>query len=435
MNGAKTLYLRGMNDYPLTEKTTSLNRFYVYGPTGLITVIDNGTNYFILKDHLGSTHVVLDEDDSLISWYDYTPYGKIWASQISEDSRYRFTGQEYDPETNLLNFRARMYDPTLGIFYAGDPAGQGFSPYSYCGGNPTVYVDKDGRFFLIPILIGALVGGSISGLTYSAFSGSHWTWSGFGNAVLGGAIAGGLSSIGGAFIQNATLGMLNQTLSYTVSNAIMGQHVTSSGIIGSLVGGIISGSIPAFQAIKDASSFENGVAEILYGSIQMGIGGAFGGGVSNLLEKKSFFEGFENGFTRGAVSGAVLTGLKIGLFGTAIQPNPEINGKAIEGLEKMENDMSENKMGMGIYKSTNRGGGLWQLFSDKGQNLAIDSHIGMKSGFKGYLSDLFVHETGHYYQAIRDGWAYSIYNAIFNHSAMENEVNSWVSIYYRNLFR
>ncbi len=62
----------------------------------------------------------------------------MWRSTISEDAHYRFTGQEYDPETNLFNFRARIYDPFLGIFYAGDPAGQAFSPYMYCGGNPTI---------------------------------------------------------------------------------------------------------------------------------------------------------------------------------------------------------------------------------------------------------------------------------------------------------
>ena len=223
VNGAKTLYLRGMNDYPLTEKTTSLNRFYVYGPTGLITVIDNGTNYFILKDHLGSTHVVLDEDDSLISWYDYTPYGKIWASQISEDSRYRFTGQEYDPETNLLNFRARMYDPTLGIFYAGDPAGQGFSPYSYCGGNPVVYVDKDGRWFGLDDLFI-----SVTSFVYGYFSHAVSTGQWGGQALTSGLIAAGTSwlayNTGGAaasmFFDKGTAGysILSSTVGSTVGS-------------------------------------------------------------------------------------------------------------------------------------------------------------------------------------------------------------------------
>ena len=224
VNGGKTLYLRGMNDYPLTEKTTSLNRFYVYGPTGLIAVIDNGTNYFILKDHPGSTHVVLDEDNAINSWYDYTPYGKIWDSQISEDSRYRFAGQEYDPETNLLNFRARMYDPILGIFYAGDSAGQGFSPYMYCGGNPTMYVDKDGRIWWIPIVIGAVVGGYAGGsLANHSRNPLQWdwnshTWQGIGFGALGGAIAGSGIAAGGLY-GTATNGALAHSVGAMLNGA------------------------------------------------------------------------------------------------------------------------------------------------------------------------------------------------------------------------
>ena len=52
-----------------------------------------------------------------------------------------------DEEIDLLNFRARFYDSRIGIFYAGDPAEQGFSPYMYCGGNPVMRIDKDGRWF------------------------------------------------------------------------------------------------------------------------------------------------------------------------------------------------------------------------------------------------------------------------------------------------
>ena len=77
----------------------------------------------MLKDHLGSVRVVLDEDNSVSTRYDYSPYGSlIFPSSIGEEAHYRFTSQEYDPETDLFNFRARMYDSHLGIFYAGDPA-------------------------------------------------------------------------------------------------------------------------------------------------------------------------------------------------------------------------------------------------------------------------------------------------------------------------
>ena len=151
-NGTMTLYLPGTNDYPLEQESGSATRFYVYGPTGLIAEVDGGVPYFVLKDHLGSTQVVLNNSNTPVSWYSYTPYGGLWQSATSEDVDYKFTGQEYDPETYLYNFRARIYDDALGIFYASDPAGQDFSPYTYVGGNPVMHVDPTGRLWWLVAL-------------------------------------------------------------------------------------------------------------------------------------------------------------------------------------------------------------------------------------------------------------------------------------------
>lgn len=198
-NNTSTLYLRGRNEYPLTEKIGSsqnaIDRFYVYGLKGLVAVVDNGATYFVLKDHLGSTRAVLDNNNVAVSWYDYTPYGSVWRTTISEDMRYRFTGQEYDYETNLFNFRARMYDSELGIFYGVDPAGQGFAPYSYCGGNPTMYIDKDGRFFWVPFIIGAAIGGFTGHKIGEARGATGWGMFGY---IFGGAVIGGFSGALGA---------------------------------------------------------------------------------------------------------------------------------------------------------------------------------------------------------------------------------------------
>ncbi|MBI2417891.1 MAG: hypothetical protein HYV28_08310 [Ignavibacteriales bacterium] len=79
--------------------------------------------------------------------------------------------------------RARMYDADLGIFYGADPAGQGFAAYAYCGNNPVMRVDKDGKFFWMPIIIGAAIGGTLGGSLYSMEAANAWTWSGFGKAV------------------------------------------------------------------------------------------------------------------------------------------------------------------------------------------------------------------------------------------------------------
>jgi len=66
-------------------------------------------------------------------------------STVSEISAYRYTGREYDEETGLHNFRARLYDSTLMRFYQVDPAEQFASPYVYCGNNPIRLDDPDGK--------------------------------------------------------------------------------------------------------------------------------------------------------------------------------------------------------------------------------------------------------------------------------------------------
>jgi RHS repeat-associated protein len=193
------VYIRGNNDYPLTEKininNTLNDKIYIYGPSGLIAVKEGYFAYFVIKDHLGSTRVLFRSVGTYYSTYDYSPFGGLMRTSGNTDVLYKFTGQEYDNETALYNFRARLYDDELGIFYATDPGGQNFSPYSYAGNNPVIYVDKDGKFgFLAALGIAALIGGTIDVI-------AHWNevqqdpWAGLGYFVHGAAQAATFTAI------------------------------------------------------------------------------------------------------------------------------------------------------------------------------------------------------------------------------------------------
>jgi RHS repeat-associated protein len=97
-------------------------------------------------------------------------------SSVSADVAYKFTGQEFDEETGLHNFRARMYDAELGMFYAYDPAAQGFSPFGYAGNNPVIYIDKDGKmpFAVAAILIAAVIQGSTNAIMHAGEIHDAW---------------------------------------------------------------------------------------------------------------------------------------------------------------------------------------------------------------------------------------------------------------------
>jgi RHS repeat-associated protein len=141
-----TLYLRGQNANPLTEKSsTGTNRSYVYGPTGLIACIDDNSMYYMLKDHLGSIRAVMKADSGNgTEYYAYDAWGKVMQAQITPNLKYKYTSQEYDVQTDLYNYKARMYDQSVGRFYATDPAGQGPSPFAYAANNPISYIDPTG---------------------------------------------------------------------------------------------------------------------------------------------------------------------------------------------------------------------------------------------------------------------------------------------------
>jgi RHS repeat-associated protein len=294
VNGTQTLYLRGTSDYPIEQQAGSATRFYVYGPTGLLAVIDNGVSYFVVKDHLGSVRSVLNQYNNPITWYDYTPYGNMWRSTVNgEDVAYKFTGQEFDPELGLYNFRARIYDGTLGIFYASDPAGQGFSPYMYCGGNPVMYRDKDGRTFGIDDLI-------ISGLSFIegyvqyGLSTHHWGGAALGNGLITVAIAEGAYLTGGAIAGSLTKGL----------TPAMGG--ATAHLIGSTIGGGVAGTMSNwFHGDPAGSGWWGGFAGGLVQGWIPGANGAFLGGFASGMVGTMAENGrgvLRNGLIGGALS-------------------------------------------------------------------------------------------------------------------------------------
>jgi len=182
---------------------------------------------------------------------------------------YRFTGQEYDEEVGLHNFRARMYDNYLGKFYSIDPAVQGHSPYPYCGGNPVIYVDKDGKLaWFIPIIIGAVVGGT-TGAIIAENKGVDW-WKG---AITGAFIGAGVGALGASTFGASGItvgGKATAAWSYTYSvligaNANMafafaggakGEDMWKYGLVGAATSAASTiGGFEAAKALKDANKF------------------------------------------------------------------------------------------------------------------------------------------------------------------------------------
>jgi RHS repeat-associated protein len=90
-----------------------------------IAQISGGIRYYHHKDHLGSTIGVTDDASALVWKTDYEPYGlqrNSWQKTTGMSSliRHRYTDQEFDAETGLYNYNARLYDPSIARFISPD---------------------------------------------------------------------------------------------------------------------------------------------------------------------------------------------------------------------------------------------------------------------------------------------------------------------------
>ncbi|XP_055609401.1 uncharacterized protein LOC129756517 [Uranotaenia lowii] len=171
-------------DYPkpddpnMVVQTTTA---YIHGPLGLVGFFRNNKYYNVLLDHEGSTRLVIHRG-KVVAAYDYLPYGQLirkFGTDPEAHIAYRYTGQEYDEETDLYNYHARMYDPDIGRFFQIDPAEQYPSAYKYAGNSPVSQVDPDGQFaFLIVLAIAALVGAYLGAATANnSWNPANWDWS------------------------------------------------------------------------------------------------------------------------------------------------------------------------------------------------------------------------------------------------------------------
>ncbi len=103
-------------------------------------------------DALGSTVNLTGSDGSLEVSYRIDPWGKIREQSGTTVNRHIFTGQEYDENTGLIYFKARLYESETARFVTQDPyLGQVGIPsslhrYLYVYSNPTVFMDPTGNY-------------------------------------------------------------------------------------------------------------------------------------------------------------------------------------------------------------------------------------------------------------------------------------------------
>ncbi len=107
-----------------------------------------GTERAMFADRQGSVIWVTEPaSGSVVAAYEYDGYGQITQTQGTLVQPYGYTGREYDAESGLYYYRARNYDPAVGVFVQSDPIGFGAGTaniYGYVNNSPFNWVDPNG---------------------------------------------------------------------------------------------------------------------------------------------------------------------------------------------------------------------------------------------------------------------------------------------------
>jgi RHS repeat-associated protein len=125
-----------------------VSRFVYSGGYVPIYLVRDGVAYRILTDQTNSVRLVVNTITGNISQrLEYDAFGRIILDSNPGFQPFGFAGGLYDPETGLVQFGARDYDPTIGRWTAKDPtgfAGLDTNLYRYVFNNPVNLIDPSG---------------------------------------------------------------------------------------------------------------------------------------------------------------------------------------------------------------------------------------------------------------------------------------------------
>lgn len=284
----------------------------------------SATIQYLLKDHLGSLDVIIDQNGSVVGpsgntvkqSQSYDPWGlrrspTTWVP-LSLASLYLydhsatnrgFTGHEMVDEAGLIHMRGRLYDPRLGRFLQADPTvqfptdTQSYNRYSYVLNNPLIYTDPSGYGVLeniIDALITAVLfvagtaacyGNYLCGAAFAGAwrAGSVWAQGGTWNQMLRQGAITGASSWAFAYLNGLNLSGADTFISYGtvggITNILQGGDF-GSGFLAAGITPLVGAKIAPGTALGNALGMGGRIAlnTIIGGTVSELTGGKFANG-------------------------------------------------------------------------------------------------------------------------------------------------------------
>jgi RHS repeat-associated protein len=143
------LYHDGLKPVAELDGSGALVSQFVYGSNPNVPdyVVKNGVKYRIVSDQLGSVRLVINVSTGAVAQVmQHDAWGNVVQDTSVGFTPFGFAGGLYDPDTGLVRFGARDYDPVVGRWTAKDPARfeSGNGLYEYSHSNPVNQSDQSG---------------------------------------------------------------------------------------------------------------------------------------------------------------------------------------------------------------------------------------------------------------------------------------------------
>jgi RHS repeat-associated protein len=138
-HNGELLYEKGEENKQSKEETS-----YQLG-AGIEALQRNQKTYYYHQDEQLNTALITNRNGEIKNQYQYDAFGNDLEAIEELSNRIRYTGQQYDQQTEQYYLRARYYNPIVGRFIQEDVyQGDGLNLYIYCRNNPVVYYDPSG---------------------------------------------------------------------------------------------------------------------------------------------------------------------------------------------------------------------------------------------------------------------------------------------------
>src|SRR3989344_5008232 len=158
-------YYFGMDYIVIQNSSGTFNRTNIYQDGILVGYEDfDGKKRYVLPDHEGSAHIILNESGDVIEENLFSPFAE--PLQGVNVNKFSYEAKEYDPLVKDYDYHFRKFSPngppifnqpdTL-ISNVYDP--QTLNRYSFERNNPYKYTDEDGETPILAVtLAGAIIG-------------------------------------------------------------------------------------------------------------------------------------------------------------------------------------------------------------------------------------------------------------------------------------